>query len=179
MKQNAAIKALTSWDRKGRSVFRKSDLGIIFDETGRTLDQTLARLVKNGILERVAHGVYLYAHSRHIGYATIEHIARNLRRGEITYESLESALSQYGVISQIPIDRVTLMTTGRSGEYDTPFGVIEFTHTKANIGDILAGVLYREDHPLPIASKQYAYANLRSTGRNLNMIDEEELHATD
>ena len=72
-------------------MFRKCDLAIVLDESGRTLDQTLARLVKAGVLERPAHGVYLFAHSRNTGPATIEHIARNLRRGELTYESLESA----------------------------------------------------------------------------------------
>ncbi len=41
---------------------------------------------------------------------------------------LESALSEYGVISQIPIDRLTIMTTGRKGHYKTPYGTIEFTH---------------------------------------------------
>lgn len=38
-------------------------------------------------------------------------------RGEYNYISLESALSEYGIISQIPIDRLTIMTTGRKGEY--------------------------------------------------------------
>ena len=53
-----------------------------------------------------------------------------MRRGEYSYISLETMLSEYGAISQVPIDRLTVMTTGRKGEYETPFGVIEFTHTK-------------------------------------------------
>ncbi len=179
MKQIEATRTLDSWDKKGRSVFRKRDLSLIFGENGKTLDQTLARLMESGILQRVAHGIYLYSFSKHVGPMTIEHIARNLRRGELTFESLESALSQYGVISQIPLDRITLMTTGRSGEYRTPYGTIEFTHTKADAGTIRANIIDREDHPLPIANKQYAYANLRAVGRNLALVDEEELHAKD
>ncbi|MDV7106381.1 hypothetical protein R3X26_18525 [Vibrio sp. TH_r3] len=31
-------------------------------------------------------------------------------------------LSDFGVISQIPVDRLTVMTTGRSGEFKTPLG---------------------------------------------------------
>jgi len=175
MRLSEAIKKLNHWDRQGRYVFRKGDLVYLFDEQGRILDQTLTRLTKNDVLQRVAHGVYLFAFSQHIGSATLEHIARNLRRGDYTFESLESALSQYGVISQIPVDRITLMTTGRSGEYHTPYGVIEFTHTKARAEDIVANVIEREGHPLPIASRQYAYTNLRSVGRNLTMVDTEEL----
>ena len=172
MKQNDALNILRSWDIQGRYVFRKHDLAIVLDESGRTLDQTLARLKKAGVLERPAHGVYAFAHSRHLGPTTIEHIARNLRRGELTYESLESALSRHGVISQIPINRLTLMTTGRSGEYRTPYGVIEFTHTKQPVANILPELIERESHALPLASKQLAYANLRSVRRNLDLVDE-------
>lgn len=48
------------------------------------------------------------------GY-TIEHIAKALRPEKYNYVSLESILSEYGVISQIPMDRLTVMTTGREG----------------------------------------------------------------
>jgi len=177
MKQAKAIKILNRWDKQGRYVFRKSDLVYVFDEQGRSLDSTLMQLVKNGVLDRVAHGVYLYAFSRNIGSETLGYIARNLRRGDYTFESLESALSQYGIISQIPIDRITLMTTGRSGEYRTPYGVIEFTHTKAKLEDIVANTIERESNPLPIANKHYAFKNLQSVGRNLTLVDKEELHA--
>jgi predicted transcriptional regulator of viral defense system len=176
MKQSEALKQLYCWDKQGRYVFCKSDLEIVFAERGRTLDQTVVRLVKAGILERAAHGIYIFALSAHIGSATLELVARNLRRGEFTFESLESALSKWGVISQVPIDRITLMTTGRSGEYKTPYGVIEFTHTKAPIEDIVVNTVVRTDeHALPIATKQYAYKNLRSVGRNLNLVDKGEL----
>lgn len=177
MKLKDAIDMLQGWDARNRYVYRKRDLEFVLGESGRTFDQTLARLVKAGILERPAHGVYLYAHSRNLGTATIEHIARNLRRGELTYESLESALSRYGVISQIPIDRLTLATTGRSGEYRTPYGVIEFTHTKQPIDRILPHLVEREGHALPIADKRLAYENLRSTRRNLDLVDEGGLNA--
>lgn len=177
MKQADALNILQSWDAKGRYVFRKRDLEIAFDESARTLDQTLARLVRSGMLERAAHGVYVFAYSRNIGPATIESIARNLRRGELTYESLESALSRYGVISQIPLDRLTLSTTGRSGEYRTPYGVIEFTHTKLPVKAIIPRLVEREGHALPLATKQLAFENLRSARRNLDLVDEGELHA--
>lgn len=176
MKLKDAINIFQKWDTRGRYVFRKRDLSIVLDESGGTLDQTLARLVKAGVLERPAHGVYLYAYSRNLNPITIEHIARNLRRGEITYESLESALSLHGVISQVPIDRLTLVTTGRSGEYLTPYGVIEFTHTKQPVQAILPNLIEREGHALPLATKQLAFENLRSTHRNLDLVDEGELY---
>lgn len=175
MKQSDALHILARWDHRGRYVFRKSDLAFVFEEQGRKLDQTLVRLISAGILERPAYGIYIFSTSRHIGASTIEHIARNLRRGELNYESLESALSQYGVISQIPIDRMTVMTTGRSGEYKTPYGIIEFTHTKMPMERIVANITEREGHAIPIATKHFAYENLRSVNRNLDLVDKDEL----
>lgn len=177
MKQSNALHILSTWDKQGRYVYRKRDLEILLNERGKTLDQTLTRLVRQGILQRPAHGIYLFASSAHIAPTTIEYIARNLRRGEFTYESLESALSQWGAISQIPIDRITLMTTGRSGEHKTPYGVIEFTHTNALVEDLAPHVVAREGHALPLASKELAYKNLRSAGRNLDLVSKEELNA--
>lgn len=174
MKQSKALHILSKWDKKGRYVYKKRDLGMIFDEKGKTLDQTLARLVKSDILDRAAHGVYVFVQSAHVGPNTIELIARNLRRGDLTFESLESALSQWGAISQIPLDRITLMTTGRSGEYKTSYGVIEFTHTKAPLEHILPNIIKREDHALPIASRSYAIINLKSVGRNIDLVDLDE-----
>lgn len=133
MKQSEAIKRLAEFDQRGRYVFAARDMAKVFPEDspprgGR--DATLKRLVTDGILERPSKGVYLYALSKNKGKDTLELIAKTLRRGEYNYVSLESALSEYGgVISQIPVGRLTVVTTGRKGEYQTPYGVIEFTHT--------------------------------------------------
>jgi hypothetical protein len=64
------------------------------------------------------------------------------------------------------------MTTGRRGEFKTPFGVIEFTHTKANPETILANTIVREPHPLRIAREDFAVRNQRRTGRNVFLIEE-------
>ena len=178
MKQTDAIQKLREYDNQyGKYVYLKRDLKKLFGETENTLNQTIQRLTKAGIIERAAHGVYMYTLSINIGEGTLDSIARNLRRGEITYESYESALSAYGVISQIPIDRRTYATTGRSGEYRTPYGVIEFTHTKNEPARIIEGLHRYSGRKLPVASKQLAWKNLKSAHRNLDLVDMEELNA--
>ncbi|MCL6272220.1 hypothetical protein M3P05_20060 [Sansalvadorimonas sp. 2012CJ34-2] len=67
--------------------------------------------------------------------------------------------------------RLTIMTTGRKGEYKTPFGTLEFTHTKRSVGDILDSFVDR-DRPLKIATKQAAIRDLKRVGRNLHLLDE-------
>lgn len=104
----------------------------------------------------------------------LENILKTMRRGEYSYISLESALSQYGVISQIPIDRLTAMTTGRSGEYKTPWGVIELTHTERSVSDILAATI-QTNSPIKFAKKETAARDLLRVGRNTHLINKSEL----
>ncbi|ENV2994162.1 hypothetical protein ACFJZ3_003863 [Vibrio vulnificus] len=126
--------------------------------------------MKNQFLERVARGTYLYTLSKdRFSANTLEIIAKTLRRGEYSYVSLESALSEYGVISQIPVDRLTVMTTGRKGEYKTQYGVIEFTHTKKSVPDIIDNVR-SVGRPLRIATKEAAIRDLKRVGRNVHLI---------
>ena len=77
--------------------------------------QTIKRLVADGILERIAHDAYLYLLFHPNGCDLLGHIAAFLRPGEVTYESLESAASQWGFISQIPLGRISccLLYTSR------------------------------------------------------------------
>lgn len=179
MKRTEATQILAKADRQwGLYVYLKNDLAVLFQENGDALTRTLTSLVKADILTRAAHRIYVFAFSTHIGDATLDDIARCLRPMNITWESLESALSQWGVISQIPIGRVTYMTTGRSATYDTPFGVIELTHSKLSADQILPNLVFREGR-LPLAKKQFAYENLKSTRRNLHLVDMEELEYDD
>ncbi len=162
-------------DTQGVHVFTKKDLAKVFrEDSAHALDASLVRLVNNGVLSRVAKGVYVNALSPNRGLDTIELIAVALRRGEYSYVSLECALSDYGVISQIPM-RLTVMTTGRRGEYRTPFGTIEFTHTARPWLDVVDGV--RDvGRPLRFATKETAYRDLKRVGRNMDLIDESVLY---
>lgn len=175
MKITSALKSLNELDIDGRYVYTTKDLAKIFSDDSRHAFQAgLKRLVKNQILQRAARGVYVYAYSRNISADTVELIARSLRRGHYNYVSLESALSLCGVISQVPVDRLTVMTTGREGEFKTPFGVIEFTHTSRSISEIVDNVV-QVGRPLRMATKAAAYRDLKRVGRNVHLVDPSEV----
>ena len=176
MRQIEAVRTLLRFDAEGTHVFTKRDLAKMFrDDRTHALNAGLVRLVGNGVLVRAANGVYVNALSPNRGPDTIEYVARAMRRGDYNYVSLESALSEYGVISQIPM-RLTVMTTGRRGEYDTPFGVVEFTHTARSTLDVINGMV-DVGRPLKLATRQTAHRDLKRVGRNLHLIDESVLHA--
>ncbi|NQZ11342.1 MAG: hypothetical protein HRT35_29675 [Algicola sp.] len=176
MNRTTAIERLNHWDKQGRFIFLIEDLAKIFPEDNATaLKDGLSRLTKAGIFVRPTKGVYLYAYANSKDGYVIEHIAKALRRGFYSYVSLESSLSEAGVISQILIDRLTLMTTGRSGIYRTPYGVIEFTHTKRGVADVLKST-YKASRPLRVAYNNTAWRDLKRVGRNLHLVNEDELN---
>lgn len=176
MNKVEAINKLAALDRVGVYVLTKSDLAKAFPaEKEKALEKSLQRLVRDGILQRVARGVYLNPMARSKGRQVIEDIAAVLRRGHFSYVTRESMLSEYGVISQVPLSRITLMTTGATGLYETPYGTIEFTHTKRSPAELIQRTMTIKGRPLRIATRQAAVADLLRSGRNANMIDWEEL----
>lgn len=173
MKTVDAMKTLMEWDARGREVFSVDDLRAMFPERSpKTFAAGLRRLVRQGVLQRVARGVYVNPLSRQPKSYLVEKIAVCFRRGGYSYVSLESALSEFGVISQIPMSRITVMTTGRAGVIRTPYGVIEFTHTARPWRDILENTLVMEGRPLRIARVETALRDIRRVGRNLHLVNE-------
>lgn len=177
MKRMELIHALSEMERRHCFVFTRKDIEKLFpDDAEKALEKSLQRMVKDRLLIKASHGVYVSAQSmtRH-GGRVIELVARALRPGKLSYISLESMLSEYGVISQIPVSRLTVMTEGASGLHETTFGTIEFTHTKRSIPDILNRTMAVEDRPLRIAKKWAAVQDLYRVGRNTDLIDPEDL----
>ncbi len=175
MDKTTALTRLNEWDRQGRYVFTRADLAKIFHEDSpRAFKAGLERLVKDGLLQRPVRGVYVFTLAQNSDSHTIELVAKALRRGEYNYVSLESALSEYGAISQVPVDRLTVMTTGRKGLYRTPFGTIEFTHTKRKPAAIITGAA-NVKRPLRLANPRTAWRDLKRVGRNTHLVDEREL----
>ena len=99
-------------------------------------------------------------------------LIRFLRPRQVSYVSLESRLSEAGVISQVTI-ALTCMTTGAPGRFDTPWGAIEFTHTERPI--IVGTDAHLRDDGVLYATVERAARDLRRTGRNIDLIDAETL----
>ena len=173
MDANTAQKRLREWDKRGRYVFPKHMLRRIFwDDSEIAFDRGLARLIDSGTLVRACRGVYVYPHARCADGHTIEHVVIAMRPTEYNYVSLESALSEYGAISQIPMGTLTVMTSGQKGKVKTPYGIIEFTHTDRPCSELVAGLLRQPGRPLRIAREDIAWRDLvRVRGRaQANML---------
>ena len=180
MKKMQLIRCLADLDKRGVYVFAKRDIEKMFpDENEKALEKSLQRMVADELLIRAAKGVYVNPAATSKTSRVIEEIAKVLRPRCFSYVSLESMLSEYGVISQVPVSRITIMTTGAKGTYDTPYGTIEFTHTKRRPPAIIERTQYVKERPLRFATKTAAVNDLRRVGRNTNMIIDDELNSGD
>jgi len=128
--------------------------------------------VKRGVLRRVAKGLYESTLTPPDAVSAIYKIIQKLRGHVLSYISLESQLSLTGDISQVPIDRVTVMTRGRSGIVSTPYGVIEFIHTKRSAAHIMRSLYFDPDIRMYRATTGQALADLKSCRRNLHMLED-------
>ena len=175
MKKIELIRKLSELDKRGVHVLARRDIEKLFpDEAEKAMEKSLQRMVCDGLLQRAAKGLYVNPAATSKNRWIAEEVAKALRPGCLTYVSLESILSEYGVISQIPINRMTVMTTGKSGVVETPYGVIEFTHTKRGPAEIFKRTMHVKGRPLRIAIKQAAIKDLLRVGRNANMLIKDE-----
>lgn len=173
MRKRKALEEFRKFDQMGRRVFLVGDIRTLFGTySDKSTSRLIEQFVNSGILERACRGVFVFEQSTRPKTHLVQEVARALRRESHTYLSLESALSEYGAISQVPTGHFTFMTTGRRGEFETPYGVIEFTHTSQHPSEFL-GDLTSDGRPLPRATLERALRDLRRVGRNTAMIQDE------
>lgn len=104
--------------------------------------------------------------------ARISLVYRTSRADTLNYISLETVLSDAGVISQIPMNTITIMSSGRSHVLRCDkFGRIEFVHTSQKPADLVDTLYYDKRCGLWRASIAQAIQDMKSTRRNCDLID--------
>ena len=132
----------------------------------------ISRGVKDGLLKRICRGLYLYPEVEYVRGFVLFHAAARLRAKAFNYISLETALSDAGVISQIPISWITLMSSGRSHIVNCgDFGHIEFVHTKKRPENLTGHLTYDSQCRLWRASVSLALKDMKATRRSTDLID--------
>lgn len=154
-------------------LFSLDDLSCALPDLGPGAFKALmSRAQRSGVLQRVCKGIYLYPRVVSSAGFVLYHAAAKLRADHFNYLSLETVLSDAGVISQIPLNWITLMSSGRSHIVDCgDFGRIEFVHTKRTSADVANQLSYDSDCRLWRASVVLALHDMKLTCRSTDLVD--------
>jgi len=171
------IKYLTHWlfenaDEK-HHLFTLKDLRALFADLSDSAFKTLlSRAVSSDVLMRVCRGIYLYKKACPSDGLLLFHVAALMRADEFNYISLETILSDVGVISQVPMNWIAIMSSGRSNVIDCgEFGTIEFVHTNLKAASLVDQLTYDHHRKLWKASVALALKNMKRMHRNCDLID--------
>lgn len=171
MKLRNLLKTLDEMDQKGVWAFTLSSLKILFDDDSEnTLKKSLKRHSDDGFIRRVARNLYVNERAVSAPDAKLEALVNYLKPGELNYLSRESRLSQLALISQMPVSRLTVTTTGNSKLFSTVYGEVEFTHTKRKSEELMDRVDCDPDTGLWLANEDLALEDQLNSGRNLDML---------
>jgi hypothetical protein len=173
MRRRDLMQKLTAMDRRGVWAFTPATFSALLGEPAPNyLKLRMKRLADEGVLTRAARGVYVNPLARSLPNDVRAGLIRFLRPRQVSYVSLETRLSEAGVISQVAT-ALTCMTTGSPGRFDTPWGAIEFTHTDRPI--MVGSDAHLRDDGVFYATVERAARDLRRVGRNIGLIDAETL----
>ncbi|MFV0447232.1 MAG: type IV toxin-antitoxin system AbiEi family antitoxin [Vibrio sp.] len=171
-KSNELLSVLAKAVKAGGGIHSAAELAFMLDVPCEpAFRKFLTDSVKKGLIRRVVKGLYESVITPPEPETAIYKIIKKLRSSVLNYISLESQLSHTGTISQVIMGRVTVVTKGRSGCFDTPYGVIEFTHTKKPIEKIAPNLYYDPEIKMYRANKDQALADLKHCQRNLHMLE--------
>jgi len=105
------VKYLMNWLEKSANdkhyLFTSQNLRVLFPNLSNgAFKALLSRAVCSNYLYRVCRGVYMYQKTAPLDGLQLFHVAALLRADTFNYISLESVLSDLGIISQIPMNRI-------------------------------------------------------------------------
>lgn len=172
------IRSLAELAGPEHCLFTLSDLQALLPALSPAAFKTLlSRAVREEHLARVCRGLYLYERVDYPRGLVLFHAAARLRADTFNYISLETALSDAGVISQVPINWVTLMSAGRSNVIRCgSWGAIEFVHTDKRPESVANLLYYDARCHLWRASTDLAVQDMRATRRSLDLVDWSTVH---
>jgi hypothetical protein len=171
------MKNLVKWLDKNITskscLFSLHDLRALYPNlSNSTFKALISRAASAGHLDRLCRGIYLYRRAMNYDGLMLFHIAAHLRANELNYISLETALSDAGIISQIPMNWISIMSSGRSNIVSCgEFGTIEFVHTNQKPNDIMNQLSYDKNCGLWRANVPLALRDMKATHRNCDLID--------
>jgi len=176
MKAAELLAVLDEQDRENNLwTFTRASFRVLFPmESEDSLKMSLRRHVKSSLLKQIRKGLYINERARSVPSDKLLALVQFLKPGDINYLSQESRLSQLGVISQMPINYLSVMTSGNSQTFKTPYGNVQFTHTQRSMAFILDHTSVDAEIGLLMADDYLALKDLMRSNRSTrDLVDEQ------
>ncbi|MHA3747244.1 type IV toxin-antitoxin system AbiEi family antitoxin [Xanthomonas citri] len=154
--------------KQGGWAVSEATLRLLLGQSSNTFRVQMKRATQAGDVQRLAPGLYQNPFLPAPAWA-LERLAARLRPDDFFYVSLESALSEYGRISQLPT-RLTLVTTGSPYLFETPLGVIEFNRGNRQFAQLQSRLKFVAERKIYFATEELALDDLTIAGRNLDLV---------
>ena len=153
-------------------LFTLRDLRALCPDLSESAFKVLLSRASAYLLTRVCRGIYLFKETLPLDGLLLFRIAALLRADEFNYISLETVLSDAGVISQVPINCISIMSSGRSSIISCKeFGTVEFVHTNQKPIDLIDKLNYDNNCGLWRANVSLALRDMKRVHRNCDLID--------
>lgn len=174
MKNIELLRFFDEYDKQGKWIFKLADFIMYFrKESEQNIKISLSRLAKQGYLVSISKGIYANPRAKSMlkGYFPGE-VANSLRDKAYSYLSLETLLSEEGLISQIP-NCLTFVSLKFSRTYNTPYGIIEYVQTKRSVRNFLKDCYYDSTRGFWVANTQKAIDDLYNFNRCVDLYEEQ------
>lgn len=148
-------------------VIEHTTISSILSELGyNRINDKIAHLIKNKVLEQVKKGLYVYVPLRSEVLLSTELIANILISP--SYISLDYALSHYNIIPE-RVDEITSITTKRSKDFKTSYGVFSFKQIKRELFNLGLHIEQLQNATYIIATKEKALCDKLFFTKNIKL----------
>ena len=175
-KSRIVERRLQSLADENHYLFSTSDLRSLLPEVSDGAFKSLIhRLCRNGYLTRLVKDLFLLTQAPFDSGNLLFHAAAKLRDAHFNYLSLETVLSREGLISQVPLQWISLMSSGRSYRMVCRgYGTIEFVHTQRKPSEVLQYLTYDPALRLWVADTELALQDMKNTHRSMELVNRHE-----
>lgn len=135
-------------------IIEHATIASILHELGYSrINDKIVHLIKHNILVQIKRGLYVYVPLNNKILLSIELIGNTLLSP--SYISLDYALSYHNIIPE-KVWEITSVTTKRSKDFQTPYGVFSFKQIKKELFSIGLQVEHSQNATYMIATKEKA-----------------------
>lgn len=164
-------------DKRKKTVYTSAELTALI---GRSATYAVIKAaLGTTLLVRVTKGFYAYPHSKKYRIEMASEFVKAFRPKALTYESIDSALNEWGCIKYPSRWDYSYLTTGASAKFCSKIGNFKFVHTSQDVAKLFANrdvIIYQGYERIPLAKPWLALSDYHHCRRCEGRLDHEDYY---